>query len=154
MLLFAGFCTGLLVGITGVGAGAMMTPLLLLVFGVAPVTAVGTDLLFAGLTKIVASQVHHKAGLIDWQVVRRLWLGSLPASALTVFAIKQGWLSLDVSSLKQIIGYAVLITALGMIVQTRLNALGRRLRLGDADQFKRIQPLLTVFAGLLLGSFW
>jgi len=151
MLVFAGFCTGLLVGITGVGAGAMMTPLLLLVFGVAPVTAVGTDLLFAGLTKIVASQVHHKAGLIDWQVVRRLWLGSLPASALTVFAIKQGWLALDVSSLKQIIGYAVLITALGMIVQTRLNALGRRLRLGDADQFKRLQPLLTVFAGLLLG---
>jgi hypothetical protein len=55
MLVFAGFCTGLLVGITGVGAGAMMTPLLLLVFGVAPVIAVGTDLLFAGLTKIVAS---------------------------------------------------------------------------------------------------
>jgi uncharacterized membrane protein YfcA len=151
MLVFAGFCTGLLVGITGVGAGAMMTPLLLLVFGVAPVTAVGTDLLFAGLTKIVASQVHHKAGLIDWQVVRRLWFGSLPASALTVFAIKQGWFALDVSSLKQIIGYAVLITALGMIVQTRLNALGRRLRLGDADQFKRLQPLLTVFAGLFLG---
>jgi len=55
MLVFARFCAGLLVGITGEGAGAMMTPLLLLVFGVAPVTAVGTDLLFAGLTKIVAS---------------------------------------------------------------------------------------------------
>ena len=80
-----------------------------------------------------------------------MWLGSLPASALTVFAIKQGWLALDVSSLKQIIGYAVLITALGMIVQTRLNALGRRLRFDDADQFKLLQPPLTVFAGLLLG---
>ena len=66
-----------------------MTPLLLLVFGVTPVTAVGTDLLFAGLTNIVASRVHHKAGLIDWQVVRRLWLGNLPASALTILAIKQ-----------------------------------------------------------------
>jgi uncharacterized membrane protein YfcA len=151
MWVFAGFCTGLLVGITGVGAGAMMTPLLLLVFGVAPVTAVGTDLLFAGLTKTVASQVHHKAGLIDWQVVRRLWLGSLPASALTVFVIKQGWLALDVSSLKQIIGYAVLITALGMIAQAQLIALGQRLRLGDADQFKRLQMPLTVIAKLLLG---
>jgi uncharacterized membrane protein YfcA len=57
MLVFAGFITGVLVGLTGVGAEAMMTPLLLLVFGVAPATAVGTDLLFAGLTKIVASRV-------------------------------------------------------------------------------------------------
>jgi uncharacterized membrane protein YfcA len=89
MLVFAGFCAGLLVGITGVGAGAMMTPFLLLVFGLAPVTPVGRDLLFAGLTKIVASRVHHKAGLIDWQAVRRLWLGSLPASALSILAIKQ-----------------------------------------------------------------
>ncbi len=151
MLVFAGFVTGLLVGLTGVGAGSMMTPLLLLVFGVAPVTAVGTDLLFAGITKIVASRVHHTAGLIDWQVVRRLWLGSLPASAITVWALKQGWLALDVKSLKQIIGCAVLITAFGMLAQGRLNALGRQLRLGNADSFKRLQPPLTILAGLLLG---
>ena len=151
MLVFAGFVTGLLVGLTGVGAGSMMTPLLLLVFGVAPVTAVGTDLLFAGFTKIVASRVHHTAGLIDWQVVRRLWMGSLPASALTVWALKQGFLALDVTALKQIIGCAVLITATGMLAQGRLNALGRHLRLGHAEGFKRLQPSLTVLAGLLLG---
>ena len=151
MLVFAGFATGLLVGLTGVGAGAMMTPLLLLVFGVAPVTAVGTDLLFAGLTKVVASRVHQSAGLIDWQVVGRLWLGSLPASALTVWAIKQGWLAMDVAALKQIIGFAVLITAVGMLAQQKLNALGRRLRLADAEGFKRFQPPLTVVAGVLLG---
>ena len=151
MLIFAGFMTGLLVGITGVGAGAIMTPLLLLVFGVAPTTAVGTDLIFAGLTKIVASRVHHNAGLIDWQVVRRLWLGSLPASALTVLAIRQGWLLMDVSALKQVIGFAVLMTALGMLVQAKLNALGKKLRLSDAEEFKRFQPGLTVLAGVLLG---
>ena len=151
MLIFAGFVTGLLVGLTGVGAGAMMTPLLLLVFGVAPVTAVGTDLLFAGLTKVVASRVHHSAGLIDWPVVRRLWLGSLPASALTVWSIKQGWLAIDVDMLRQIIGFAVLITAVGMSAQGRLNALGRRLRLGNADRFKRLQSPLTIFAGVVLG---
>ena len=151
MLVFAGFVTGLLVGLTGVGAGALMTPLLLLVFGVAPVTAVGTDLLFAGLTKVVASRVHHNAGLIDWQVVRRLWLGSLPASALTVWTLRQGWLVLDVAALKQVVGFAVLLTAIGMLAQGRLNALGRRLRLGNADHFKRWQPPLTVLAGALLG---
>ncbi len=151
MLVFAGFATGVLVGLTGVGAGAMMTPLLLLVFGVAPVTAVGTDLLFAGLTKVVASRVNQNAGLIDWQVVRCLWLGSLPASALTIWAIRQGWLALDVSALKQIIGFAVLVTAVGMVAQSKLNALGRSLRLGDAGHFRRLQPPLTVLAGVLLG---
>jgi len=95
--------------------------------------------------------VHHTAGLIDWQVVRRLWLGSLPASALTVLALKQGWLSLDVTALKQITGCAVLITAIGMLAQGRLSALGRYLRLGHADGFKRLQQPLTVLAGLLLG---
>jgi hypothetical protein len=128
-----------------------MTPLLLLVFGVAPTTAVGTDLLFAGLTKIVASRVHHNAGLIDWQVVRRLWLGSLPASALTVLAIRQGLLLIDVAALKQVIGFAVLVTALGMLIQAKLNALGKKLRLSDAEVFKRFQPGLTVLAGVLLG---
>ncbi len=151
MLIFAGFFTGLLVGLTGVGAGAMMTPLLLLVFGVSPVTAVGTDLLFAGLTKVVASRVHHSEGLIDWQVVRRLWLGSLPVSALTVWAVKHGWFVMDVLLLKQVIGFAVLMTATGMLVQGRLNALGRRLRIGNAEGFKRWQPPLTVMAGVLLG---
>ena len=151
MLVIAGFGTGLLVGLTGVGAGAMMTPLLLLVFGVAPVTAVGTDLLFAGLTKIVAGRVHDRAGLIDWQVVRRLWLGSLPASALTVAMIKLQWVALDLAALKQVIGVAVLITALGMMVQGRLNALGRSLRICNAESFKRYQPPLTVLAGVVLG---
>ena len=58
-------CNGLLVGLTGVEVGAVMTPLLLLEFGVAPVKAVGNDLLFAGLIKVVSSRVHHRAGLID-----------------------------------------------------------------------------------------
>jgi len=151
MLVIAGFITGVLVGLTGVGAGAMMTPLLLLVFGVAPATAVGTDLLFAGLTKIVASRVHQSAGLIDWQVVRRMWLGSLPASALTIAAIQQGWLQLNVVELKQIIGWAVIVTATGMMLQKQLNTMGRSLRLGHAESFKRFQPSLTVLAGALLG---
>jgi uncharacterized membrane protein YfcA len=70
---------------------------------------------------------------------------------LTVWAIKQGWLAMDVAELKQIIGFAVLITAVGMVAQAQLNALGRRLRLGDAEHFKRLQPPLTVLAGVLLG---
>ncbi len=152
MLVSAGALTGLLVGLTGVGGGALMTPLLLLVFGVAPLSAVGTDLWFAAITKLFASRVHHGHGLIDWQVVRRLWLGSLSTSVATLL-----WMKLHpvdetaVDLLKTTIALAVLVTALGMLFQKHLHALGRRLRTTEAVQFKMFQPALTVLAGALLG---
>ncbi len=80
----AGFGVGLLVGATGVGGGALMTPILVLLFGVAPAAAVGPDLWFAAITKLVGGSVHQARGRIDWQVLRRLWLSSLPAAVATV----------------------------------------------------------------------
>lgn len=148
----AGFGTGLLVGMTGVGGGAVMTPLLLLVFGFAPVAAIGTDLWFAAITKLAATRIHQANGLIDWQVVRRLWAGSLPASALTL-----GWMAYvpigkeTADFLKFAIACAVLVTALAMLFQVQLHALGRRLRLGDREHFKAAQMPATVAAGALLG---
>ena len=152
MLVAAGAMTGLLVGLTGVGGGALMTPLLLLVFGVAPLTAVGTDLWFAAITKLFASPVHQGHRLIDWQVVKRLWLGSLTASALTLI-----WMKLHpvdetaVALLKTAIAGAVMLTALGILLQKPLHALGRRLRTTDGDHFKAMQAPLTVLAGAVLG---
>jgi uncharacterized protein len=151
-LIGAGAVTGFLVGLTGVGGGALMTPLLLLVFGFAPLTAVGTDLWFAALTKVAATRVHHGHGLIDWQVVRRLWLGSLTASALTLVWMK--FHPVDgsaVNLLKTAIAVAVTITAFGMIFQRALHALGRKLRTTDAVHFKQVQAPLTVAAGAMLG---
>ena len=115
MLTLSGFLTGLVVGLTGVGGGALMTPILLLVFGIAPVTAVGTDLWFAALTKLVATRVHHAAGLIDWGVVKRLWAGSLPAAGLTVLAMKMGWVTTSFEILRTAVGVAVLVTAVGLV---------------------------------------
>ncbi len=152
MLIAAGALTGLLVGLTGVGGGALMTPLLLLVFGVAPLSAVGTDLWFAAITKLFATRVHHGHGLIDWQVVKRLWLGSLTASALTLV-----WMKLHpvdegaVTLLKTAIAVAVLLTALGLLFQKPLHAVGRRLRTTDGAHFKAVQMPLTVLAGAVLG---
>ena len=71
----AGALTGFVVGLTGVGGGALMTPILLLVFGVNPLTAVATDLWFAALTKLVAARIHNQRGQVDWVVVKRLWRG-------------------------------------------------------------------------------
>lgn len=151
-LVSAGAVTGFLVGLTGVGGGALMTPLLLLIFGVAPVTAVGTDLWFAPLTKLLATRVHHHHALIDWSIVWRLWAGSLPASALTL-AIMQ-WFSLGSPSLafvKQAIGVAVMVTALGMIMQRYFHDFGRRFRLSEEFEFKRMQAPMTFLSGIFLG---
>lgn len=150
--LLAGAMTGFLVGLTGVGGGALMTPLLLLFFGIPPLSAVGTDLWFAAITKLFATRVHHSHGLVDWPVVKRLWLGSLTMSTLTLLWL--GWHPLDptaVQPLKQAIAFAVILTALGIFVQKPLHALGKRLRTTDTDHFKAAQAPLTVLAGGLLG---
>lgn len=153
MLIVAGAITGFLVGLTGVGGGALMTPLLLLMFGVAPLTAVGTDLWFAAITKLFATRIHHAHGLIDWSVVCRLWMGSLSASVLTLL-----WMHAHpvdhtaLTLLKTMIAVAVLLTAAGILLQKQLHALGRKLRIADADNFKSWQPALTVLAGAVLGA--
>lgn len=152
MLIAAGALTGLLVGLTGVGGGALMTPMLLLVFGVAPLSAIGTDLWFAAITKIAATRVHHGHKLIDWQIVKRLWLGSLTASVATIIWMKYHPINAEsVKLLKTAISIAVLITALSLLLQKPLQALGRHKRISDASHFKTLQAPMTVLAGATLG---
>jgi uncharacterized membrane protein YfcA len=148
----AGWLTGLIVGLTGVGGGALMTPILLFFFGVAPLTAVGTDLWFAAGTKLFAFRVHHASNLIDWGVLKRLWSGSLIASLLTILILHvyppdkafTGFMNTGIAA-------AIMLTALGIIFQKQLHALGRRLRLTDAGRFKLWQGPLTILAGAVLG---
>src|SRR5438067_10494549 len=83
----AGFFVGALVGMTGVGGGSLMTPILIMLFGISPATAVGTDLLFAAATKTVGSLVHGFNRTIEWRVVRRLATGSIPATALALIVL-------------------------------------------------------------------
>src|ERR1700720_1871720 len=88
----AGFLVGALVGVTGVGGGSLMTPILIVLFGVSPATAVGTDLLFAAATKTVGSLVHGFNRTIDWRVVRRLATGSIPTTGLALIVLS--WLNM------------------------------------------------------------
>jgi uncharacterized membrane protein YfcA len=151
LFIVSGFFTGMLMGLTGVGGGAVMTPILLLFFGIAPTAAIGTDLWFASITKSVAVAMHHNTNLIDWQVVRRMWAGSLPAAAVTIILMKMGYLGVDLSFLKVAIGSAVVLTALSILFKEQLHALGQRFRVNDAEQFKQWQMPLTIFSGVLLG---
>lgn len=148
----AGFLVGVLVGFTGVGGGALMTPLLVFFFGVAPQTAIGTDLLFAAITKGFGGWVHGARGSIDWVVLRRLAAGSLPAAIVTLMLLhyfpeerRTGALLLPA------LGIALLLTSVAMLLQRSLHRLGQHLRTTSPGRFKHAQPALTVAAGALLG---
>jgi len=148
----AGFLVGVLVGFTGVGGGALMTPLLVFLFGVAPQTAIGTDLLFAALTKGAGVWVHGARGSIDWLVLRRLTLGSLPAALVTLVLLHHFPEQRQMGALLlPVLGVALLLTSAAMLFQRSLHELGQRLRTTKPDNFKQAQPGLTVVAGALLG---
>ncbi len=120
----SGFAVGAIVGLTGVGGGSLMTPVLVLVFGVAPVTAVGTDLLFAALTKTGGAWAHARRGNVDWKIVGRLAAGSVPASAVTLlllhlFVPDHGKLSAIVSVT---LGVALILTAGALLFREKLHA--------------------------------
>src|SRR5215470_15514543 len=124
----SGFFVGLVVGLTGVGGGSLMTPLLVLVFGVAPVTAVGTDLLFASLTKTGGAWAHARRGNVDWKVVGTLAAGSVPASAATLallhfFVPHPDRLSAIVSVA---LGVALILTAGALVFGEELHSWSKR----------------------------
>ena len=146
----SGFVVGLLVGFTGVGGGSLMTPLLVLVFGVSPATAVGTDLLYAGLTRIVGAFVHGMNGAVDWKVARRLALGSAPAAALSLIALSQwGVYAKSANGLiSTTLGFALLLTAASLAFRKVLLArYGQMLaKAGDREI-----AILTVALGATVG---
>ena len=128
-----------------------MTPILLIFFGVSPSTAIATDLWFAAITKLVGARVHHTNGNIDWQVAKRLWLGSLPMALLIVVIVSLGAQVAKVDWLTKAIGVVVLITAIGLLAAPKLVAYAKGRRIGQPERFKAIQPALTVISGGLLG---
>ena len=149
----AGLFVGVMVGLTGIGGGALMTPILVLLLGTVPKTAVGTDLFFAAITKMAGVGMHGRRGSIDWQVCRRLAAGSIPAALLTGFALHQyGRDALKVDAvIMHALGWMLVMTAIGLIFKNKLHSIGRSFRVGDADRFKSLQGPLTVLAGILLG---
>lgn len=146
----SGFVVGALVGMTGVGGGALMTPLLILLFGVHPATAVGTDLLYACATKTGGSLVHGFARGIDWPVVRRLAAGSVPATVLTLAALSHVNLNGDVANslITLLLSFALVLTAVVLVFGEPIVALYRTRRSGQPPVRTTRH---TVVVGALLG---
>ena len=146
----SGFGVGLLVGMTGVGGGSLMTPLLILLFGIHPTTAVGTDLLYAAATKTGGSLVHGLARSIHWPAVMRLASGSIPASILTIVVLWQLDLNgaFERSLVNLVLCFALLLTAASLIfrkaIMERYRGHLERLDIGTAAG-------TTVMVGAALG---
>jgi uncharacterized membrane protein YfcA len=145
-----GFAVGLLVGLTGVGGGSLMTPLLILLFGIHPATAVGTDLLYAAATKTAGSAVHGFNRTIDWRVVRLLATGSVPTTVLTIVAL--GNIGINTAAAHDLITVvltiALFVTAATLVFRERIVA--RYAARLAAMRPKQIASL-TIAVGAVLG---
>ncbi len=146
----SGLAVGLLVGFTGVGGGSLMTPLLVLAFGVHPATAVGTDLLYAGLTKITGGAVHAYHGAVDWRITRRLAYGSVPAALLSLLLLAHFGSTSKASGgiITTTLGVALILTA-GMLI-FRKALLPRLARILDGASERTVGGL-TIALGAVLG---
>jgi uncharacterized protein len=147
---FAGFAVGLLVGLTGVGGGSLMTPILILLFGMHPATAVGTDLLYAAATKTAGSLVHGYNRTVDWRVVRRLATGSVPLTILTIWVLGRVNINGPVAreAIAGVLTIALFFTAFTLVFRDRIV---RRYATRVGQLSERRTAELTVCVGAILG---
>lgn len=148
---FIGFFVGLIVGLTGVGGGALLAPALLLFFGLDIRVVIATDLVFAAATKSAASAMHFKNYFIDWQIIKRLWLGSVPAAILMLLIIFQGFI-FDGDAIISIIGFLVIISGISMLLSDVIQDRFKSIRINSPIKFKKWQAPLTILFGFVLGS--
>ena len=149
----AGLVVGFAVGATGVGGGALMTPLLILLFGVAPSVAVGTDLLYAALTKGFGVYLHRTRGTVEWRIVGLLAMGSVPSSLLTIAVLKVVGFG---EHMEQLITFmlcaAIALTALMTFLRERVKAASQHESLQVLRVIhRRLRTPLTIASGVLLG---
>ena len=149
LYIVAGAAVGFIVGITGIGGGALMTPLLLL-FGFPPNIAVGTDLMYASITKASGVYSHHKQKHVEWKLVKLLALGSIPAALITgyslqnLFADSEGYEAL----IKNSLGFMLLLTAFVVIFRKQIQRFTIR---SQSASNEKLRDFLTVAMGIVLG---
>jgi uncharacterized protein len=148
----SGLLVGFIVGLTGVGGGSLMTPLLVMVFGISPATAVGTDLLYASFTKATGVWVHARRGNVEWKLVGWLAAGSIPAALAALIALH--YLGVDSHRVGGLItgslGIALILTALAILFKDRLQRLGKH-GAGQRWRERHVVPA-TVATGAVIGA--
>jgi uncharacterized protein len=147
-----GLGVGILVGMTGIGGGSLMTPMLILVFGVTPVTAIGTDLAYAAVTKTVGGFKHWKQRTVDITLSSWMALGSVPAAigGVYVLTLLEDWLGHDFEdAVIALLAGALLLTGLATLVRAFLKRMHERER--DTIPMERRHKVAAVLLGLSVG---
>ena len=146
----SGFFVGALVGLTGVGGGSLMTPLLVLLFGIHANTAVGTDLLYAAATKTVGTAVHGASKTVDWGIVGRLAAGSVPATVLTLLVLSRFEKAMGAANhiITFVLGVALIATAIAILFRRVIIEFFQK-RMGP--QGPKHATAITVLLGAILG---
>jgi uncharacterized membrane protein YfcA len=149
----AGWLVGFLVGLTGVGGGSLMTPMLVFLFGVPPINAVGTDLLFAAITKSGGVWAHARRKTVEWRIVGLLAAGSIPSSLITSHLLQS--LVVPRENMNTIIttllGTALILTSIALLFKNEFQILGRRISNEIFSDWTHWQGAITVLAGIILG---
>ena len=148
----SGFAVGILVGLTGVGGGSLMTPLLTLLFGVSPTVAVGTDLAFASITKSAGTFTHKMRGTVNWHIVRMLCIGALPAALIATLCLKHfGALDKEIGQIiRYTIAGSVLLTVVALLFKN--NMLAWLNRHPEKQLRGRALNIATIISGAILGA--
>ena len=153
LFMLSGFFVGLLVGQTGMGGGSLMTPILVLLFGIHPATAVGTDLFYAAATKSAGTLIHGLNHTVDWRIVRRLALGSVPATLVTLAVVSRFDISGPATGrvIGLVLGVMLLLTALSLIFRRRFLAVMGPVMTGvTPPQAARLTTLTGAILGMLV----
>lgn len=148
----AGALVGLIVALTGVGGGALMAPILLFGFGFDLITVVATDLLFATLTKLIASGAHSRSKRVDWEVAKLMWRGSIPATLVVVVLASMGFTAAAADWITRLLGALILVSGVALLIGPWVQHYRKGKRIKAPAQFKRYQPHMTTTAGLVLGT--
>ena len=152
-LTLTGFVVGFVVGLTGVGGGSLMTPALILFFGIKPAVAVGTDLLYAAITKSGGVLVHHYKQSIHWRVVLLMAAGSIPATAVAVVLLKHLQASgIDYQGLIMVVlGNTLCLTGIFLLLQKWLRSISEEEAYLPLRWLHTLRTPLTVIAGFCIG---
>ena len=152
---FAGFIVGFIIGLTGVGGGSLMTPILVILFSIKPAIAVGTDLLYAAITKSGGILVHHRQQTIDWKIVSLLSSGSIPSALISIMLLqKMEATGVDYDRLiTQVLSIALILTSSVLLFKNQLQAASQNERF-DAIRalHHRLRSPMTVLSGILIGT--
>jgi uncharacterized membrane protein YfcA len=150
-----GFLVGLIVGLTGVGGGSLMTPMLIFFFGIKPALAIGTDLLFAAITKSAGAIKHQKHGNIDWRITGLLAVGSIPTALLTVWWLHGTRVNSELINyyMKTTLGVMLFLTAAAILVTEvlRKQRVIRHQHGQHSELVSNKRKALTVLLGIVLG---